>query len=306
MSEGKRDIKAAYGTDAEAGRIPVKGYLNEDFRLFHNTDTLGTDVDVHFHTFYKVTFVKYGKGSYMIDGRTYDIRPCDIILVGMNVPHKPFFEAGELYDRYTLYISAGMLEDLDLPDCHISELFTSESGNVVRPEGKETDHFVAMMERIEKETRSSSYAARLAARISVAAFLIETGRCRQESSLAVPLKPQEEDKMLNILRRINENLGKDISLEDIASDFGMSMEDMAVSFNDAFGCPVKEYITNRRLSRAQEMIMQGAGPAEACYECGYESYSEFAAAYKDKYGIPPKRAIKEEAGYGSLSDFLPE
>ena len=29
---------------AEQGEVPVKGYLNEDFRLFHNTDTLGTDV----------------------------------------------------------------------------------------------------------------------------------------------------------------------------------------------------------------------------------------------------------------------
>ena len=55
--------------------VPVKGYLHEDFRLFHNTDTLGTDAGVHFHTFYKVTFVKYGAGSYMIDGRMYDIRP---------------------------------------------------------------------------------------------------------------------------------------------------------------------------------------------------------------------------------------
>ncbi len=67
--------------------IPAKGYLHEDFRLFHNTDTLGTEVGVHFHTFYKVTFVKYGAGSYMIDGRLYDIRPGDIILVGINVPH---------------------------------------------------------------------------------------------------------------------------------------------------------------------------------------------------------------------------
>ncbi|MBO4337096.1 MAG: helix-turn-helix domain-containing protein [Lachnospiraceae bacterium] len=286
--------------------IPVKGYLHEDFRLFHNTDTLGTDVGVHFHTFYKVTFVKYGAGSYMIDGRMYDIRPCDIILVGINVPHQPSFEAGELYDRYTLYISSSMLEKFDIPDCHIYELFSSESGNVVRPDGKEADHFVSMMEKIDTETRSSSYAARLAARLGVIGFLIETGRCREESSLTVPLHLPENDKMLNILRYINDNLSENITIADIASRFYMSKYHMMRSFKNAFGCPMHEYIINRRLTRAREMIMQGTAPAEACYSCGYGSYSAFARAYSDKYGVSPRKTVKESTEYSGLSDFLPE
>ena len=291
---------------AEQGEVPVKGYLNEDFRLFHNTDTLGTDVGVHFHTFYKVTFVKYGAGSYMIDGRLYDVRPGDIILVGINVPHKPSFEAGELYDRYTLYISSGLLEDFDIPECHIYDLFSSESGNVVRPEGKDTEHFVSMLERIDTETRSSSYAARLAARIGIVGFLIETGRCREESALIVPLRLQEDDKMLNILRFINENLSEDISINDLAERFFMSKYHMMRSFKNAFGCPMHEYMINRRLTKAREMILQGTGPAEACYACGYGSYSAFARAYNEKYGVSPRRTVKENVEYGTLSDFLPE
>ena len=294
------------GKTADRQEIPVKGYLHEDFRLFHNTDTLGTGAGVHFHTFYKVTFVKFGAGSYMIDGRLYDIRSGDIILVGINVPHQPSFEEGELYDRYTLYISAGMLEDFDIPECHIYELFSSESGNVVRPEGKEADRFAAMLERIDTETRSSSYAARLAARIGVIRFLIETGRCREDSALTVPLRLPEDDKMLNILRYINENLGENMTIADISSKFYMSRYHMMRSFKNAFGCSMHEYIINRRLTRAREMILQGASPADACYECGYGSYSAFARAYSDKYGVSPRRTIKESTEYGGLSDYLPE
>lgn len=310
MDKQKKEMVSGRNNEAEnrteQQEVPVKGYLHEDFRLFHNTDTLGTDTGVHFHTFYKVTFVKYGAGSYMIDGRMYDIRPGDIILVGVGVPHQPSFEAGELYDRYTLYISSAMLEDFDIPECHIYELFSSESGNVVRPDEKEADRFAGLLERIDTETRSASYAARLSARLLVIRFLIETGRCREESSLTVPLRLPEDDKMLNILRYINENLTESISIEDIASHFYMSKYHMMRSFKDAFGCPMHEYIVNRRLTRAREMILKGIAPADACYECGYGSYSAFARAYNEKYGMSPRQTLKESAGYGALSDYLPE
>ncbi len=288
--------------------VPVqKGYLYEDFRLFHNTDALGTEnVGVHFHTFYKVTFVKYGAGSYMIDGKLYDIRPCDIILVGINVPHQPSFKTGELYDRYTLYISSRMIDKFDIPECHIYELFSSESGNVIRPDENKSERFVNMMERIDTETRSSSYAAPLAARLGVLKFLVEAGRCREESSLTVPLRLPEDDKMLGILRYINENITENMSIQDIAAHFYVSKYHMMRSFKDAFGCPMHEYIVNRRLTKAHEMILQGVAPADACYECGYGSYSAFARAYHDKYGLSPRKTVKESAEYGALSDYLPE
>ena len=296
MSENKR-----------SDDIKEKGYLNEPFRLFHNTDILGTDAPVHFHTFYKVTFIKYGKGSYMIDGRVYDTESGDIILVGINMPHKPSFEAGELYDRYTLYISSGMLEAFDIPECHICEIFSAESGNVIRPEKKDTDRFVSMLERIEFEKNSSSYGAALSARLGVVKFLIEAARCRQESSLAVPLINSKDDKMLSILRYVNEHLSKDISVKDIASRFETDSDGLMTSFKEAFGCPIEEYITNRRLTRAREMIMlEGTGPAEACYECGYQSYNEFTEAYRTKYGTAPRALSRESTGYDSFSDFLPE
>lgn len=301
-----KEIEELKENGRETADVPVKGYLNEDFRLFHNTDTLGTGVGVHFHTFYKVTFVKYGAGSYMIDGKVYDIRPGDIILVGINVPHKPSFESGELYDRYTLYISAAMLEAFDIPECHIYELFSSESGCVIRPDEKEADRFANILERIDTETRSSSYASRLAARILVIRFLIEAGRCREDSSLDVPLRLSEDDKMLKILRYINENLTENISIADIASHFYISKYHMMRSFKDAFGCPMHEYIVNRRLTKAREMILKGIAPADACYACGYGSYSAFARAYNDKYGMSPRQTIKESADYGALSEFLPE
>lgn len=293
-------------SDKADTKIPEKGYLLEDFRLFHNTDTLGTDVGVHFHDFYKVTFVKYGSGSYMIDGRIYDVTTGDIILVGRGVPHRPSFAPGNLYDRYTLYISVKMLEDFDIPECHIRDLFSSESANVIRPEMKETDSFAGVLERIDREKRSSSYASHLAARLGVIRFLIEAGRCREESALTVPLSAAEEDDMLRLLRYVNDNISKVMSVDDIAEHFKTEPSNLDEDFRTAFGCQLAEYMKNRRLTRAHEMIMDGQDPAEACYSCGYGSYKDFADSYEDKYGVPPKRPVKIEAEKDIFTDYFPE
>lgn len=303
MEEADEEVM---GKDNDNQTVESRGYLHEDFRLFHNTDTLGTEVGIHFHDFYKVTYVKYGAGRYMIDGRLYDIKAGDIILVGTGVPHQPLFAAGELYDRYTLYISSAMMMDFDIPECHIYELFSSESGNVIRPRDEETDKFAGMMKRIDAETSSSSYASYLAARLCVISFLIEAGRAREDSSLTVPLELSEDDSLLEVLRYVNENLCKDISISDIATHFDIDEQSMLDGFKNSFGCPMNEYITNRRLTKAREMILGGTAPADACYACGYASYTEFSGAYQEKYGSAPRLRTEENAEYDALSDFLPE
>ena len=291
---------------SESEKVAARGYLHEDFRLFHNTDTLGTEVGIHFHDFYKVTYVKYGTGRYMIDGKCYDIVSGDIILVGINVPHQPIFASGELYDRYTLYISAAMIGDFDIPECHIYDLFSSESGNVIRPKSGENDRFAGMLKRIEAENASSSYAAHLAARLYVMSFLIETGRTRENSALIVPLHLPEDDQMLNVLRFVNDNICENISIKDIASRFDMAEQAMSDDFKRAFGCPILEYVTNRRLTKAREMIQEGVAPADACYSCGYGSYTDFSKAYQNKFGAAPRLVTHENPEHELLTDFFLE
>ncbi|MBR5377300.1 MAG: helix-turn-helix domain-containing protein [Lachnospiraceae bacterium] len=286
--------------------IISKGYLNEAFRVFHNTDILGACTPVHFHSFYKVTFVKYGKGRYMIDGRTYDIQSGDIILVGINVPHQPFFEEGELYDRYTLYISAQLLESFDVTGCYISGVFSSGSALVVRPDEKSLERMTRMLERIETEKQSSEFGAPVAAALGVIWFLIEVARCREESSREVPFSSADEEDMLKVFRFINENLKEELSAEKIASHFNTDKKALEETFIETFACPLDEYVRNRRLARAREMIMQGTAPAESCYESGYKSMPDFSEDYRKKYGCVPKCPDREKENYEALSDFFPD
>lgn len=52
-----------------------RGYLHEDFRLFHLSSALAEDTAFHYHEFHKLVFFLAGRGNYIVEGRTHVLRP---------------------------------------------------------------------------------------------------------------------------------------------------------------------------------------------------------------------------------------
>ena len=57
-----------------------RGYLLENFRLFHLRTAGGGQVDYHYHEFCKMLLLISGSGGYAIDGERYLLQPGDIVL----------------------------------------------------------------------------------------------------------------------------------------------------------------------------------------------------------------------------------
>ena len=46
-----------------------RGYLHEDYRLFHLSSALAEDTAFHYHEFHKLVFFLAGRGNYIVEGR---------------------------------------------------------------------------------------------------------------------------------------------------------------------------------------------------------------------------------------------
>ena len=62
-------------------RSNKRGYLKEDFRLFHLKDSRAQKVDYHYHAFDKLILLLGGKVTYVVEGVTYFLQPWDLLLV---------------------------------------------------------------------------------------------------------------------------------------------------------------------------------------------------------------------------------
>ena len=59
-----------------------RGYLLENFRLFHLRSEQHAAVDFHYHEFCKLLLLVSGRGSYVVDGQRYLLQPGDGVLIG--------------------------------------------------------------------------------------------------------------------------------------------------------------------------------------------------------------------------------
>ncbi|MBQ7084006.1 MAG: AraC family ligand binding domain-containing protein, partial [Anaerotignum sp.] len=107
-----------------------RGYLLDDFRLFHLKDREGTNVDYHYHEFCKLLMLRSGSGGYTVDGQRYSLDTGDIVLIGSGCVHRPEFEHGLLYERVIIYISPAFLQQHSVSDCQLEEIFNGEHGHV--------------------------------------------------------------------------------------------------------------------------------------------------------------------------------
>ena len=57
-----------------------RGFLLENFRLFHLRSAQGTQVDYHYHEFCKLLLLVSGQGAYVVDGQRYRLQPGDAVL----------------------------------------------------------------------------------------------------------------------------------------------------------------------------------------------------------------------------------
>ena len=100
-----------------------KGYLNSEFRLFHLTDQETREVEYHYHDFDKITIFLKGCVSYFVEGKSYDLKPYDIVLIRHNDLHKLTVDNSTPYDRIIVYISVNFMKAYQTDSYDLSYCF---------------------------------------------------------------------------------------------------------------------------------------------------------------------------------------
>jgi AraC family transcriptional regulator len=92
-----------------------------------------------------------------------------------------------------------------------------------------------------------------------------------------------------VLSYIEDTLAEDISLSDIAAVAGVSRSHLKVIFRRAMGVPVHQYVIQRRVERARELLSGSAlSISEIAAETGFTHQSHLAYHMRRILGASPK------------------
>lgn len=273
-----------------------RGYLLEDFRLFHLREAQKSAIPYHYHDFCKLLLLRSGTGSYSVEGQRYHLIPGDVVLLGSRVIHRPEFEPGMPYDRTIIYISPAFLQAHSGADCALEDCFLGIGGHVLRPTEPLRQKLLAMVDHLEQELSGQDYGRTIMGNVVLLSLLVEIGRSLQgqQSELPKPIQPQNRH-ILDILHYLDAHLTEDISIDDLAEQFFLSKYHMMRLFRKETGDSIHGYLSDRRLFYAKELIAQGMSATEACFRSGWRSYSSFTRAYGKRFGTTPTGRVDTDS-----------
>lgn len=104
----------------------------------------------------------------------------------------------------------------------------------------------------------------------------------------------EDQKVAQARGYLEERLDEDIRLNEVANHVGLSTFRLSRLFKANVGVTPYQYLLQRRIARAQELLAKGDMPlAGIAYACGFASQSHMTDIFREKLAITPGRYRKE-------------
>ena len=278
-----------------------KGYLYDNFKIFHLTDSNLSDIDFHYHDFHKILIHLSGNTSYSIEGQTFDLRSDDIVFVNAGEVHRPIFHDNSTYERIIIYISKDFLAEYSQHDNDLSYCFRNAMENdshVLRLRSFKNSKVASSVTKLINNLGKDAYANELFMQVLFLEFMVELNRAALSDEIEYISTNYAGSKTSEIINYINEHLKDDLSVDTIAEQFYLSRYYLMHTFKNETGYTIGNYITIKRLALAQSLIDEDVSITVAAEQSGFGTYSTFFRAYKKTYGTSPK---KKAASQASLS-----
>ncbi|WP_313558890.1 AraC family transcriptional regulator [Ruminiclostridium cellobioparum] len=254
---------------------PRQYMVKNDFEFFHTKEELPPNIEYHNHDFYEIFFYISGKVTYVIEGKSYKLKPGDIILINNRELHRTIIEGGEDYERIVIWIKPDYITNLNTDSTDLTMCFESSAKkkyNLLRPDTETLAYLKTIVQKLEKAYYNSGFGSEV---------------------LKYAYVNEYNQKISNIIKYINANLDSQLSLENISAQFYISKYHLLREFKKYTGFTIHRFIQKKRLIMARMLLKENVKVSEVSLVCGFGDYSNFIRTFKREYGISPKVFARE-------------
>ena len=303
------------------------GYLKEDFRLFHNVDTLKKDIPFHYHDFHKILMLLSGNITYLIEGKQYTLQPYDIVLVGAGQIHRPIVHDHSPYERIIFYISSDFFhreENLNLnifsqgalaspPEAHKSNASPTtppevhkNNASLIRLENRNNTYFRSLQllsMQLKEAAYDHDYACEQMRNARFIEFLVLLNRMLRNQDSMISAETTSNPLILQAIDYIHTHLTEDtLDIDSIARAVSLDRSYLMHLFKAQIGYTIGQYVKEKRLYMADTLIQSGTPITQACLNCGFKNYAAFYYAYRQKHAASPLSKTPQEMPLNEIGE----
>lgn len=286
------------------------GYLYQNYKLFYLCNREMQDFDYHYHDFHKILWHIKGNVTYCIEGKAYELKPNDLVLVTKGEVHRPIIHDTSPYERMILYISPAFLEknndeedilDLCFQQSALEKNHVLRMSSTNEANSQLNKKIYSAFKELQNATNHPDFGNSLYCNSLFFEIMVLLNRCVLHHTMSFSEYTTGNKKILAVLDYLNSHLEEEINIDSLANKFFTSRYYLMHSFKQETGYTIGQYLTTKRLLYANELINKGMPITEACLTCGFQNYSSFSRAYKKNFGVSPTK-LRESNYFGIIDE----
>ena len=250
--------------------------------IYHRDTVLRPDIGCvpNLHLNLELLYFLEGRGSVVCDGTAFAVEPGDLVVINSYVVHTVTSPDRVEYD--CLIVDNDFCADsLDRMGLQFTPLVRSETAG-------------RLFEQVVREYNSRDAFRDAGIRCAVQQLLLFL--CRNYSR---PKPPDEKHSTIleavwTAVEYMKQNLGRKLTVEQIAASAGFSKYYFLRLFKDRTGYTVTQYLNLLRCDRARQLLRSGCTVKETAALCGFENSSYFIKVFKTQTGISPGELQKRK------------
>jgi AraC-like DNA-binding protein len=119
-------------------------------------------------------------------------------------------------------------------------------------------------------------------------LLAALGSSFRDPGRQTSLSVRDRDRMFSIRQVIERDPGSVGSLTTLAAQHGVSASKLKRDFFIAFSTCVGGFVNEQRLALGRRLLEEGMTVSQAAYRVGYAHPTNFATAFRKRYGVAPR------------------
>ena len=260
-----------------------------EFDFKHSLDSAWITAPIHMHPHYEFYLFLRGGVQILIEDESFDAHPMDLFIFPPGVMHRALItDSSAIYERVYFYITRKALADMSddrFPLLRILDDALSRGDYSYHADQESAARFVRLLDECIADAADADPAADMMNRCRVNMLSLISCRIAQRKDVLTPRPP---DWMSEVIRYINDHVLEPLSLDSLADRFYVSKYTLLHDFKSYANISVHQYILNKRVLYAQQLMLSGITPGNAARQSGFNDYAGFYRAFVRQNAVSPQ------------------
>lgn len=259
-----------------------------------------TQVPLHWHDELELIYIKKGTGTITVDFTPHKVSAGTIALIIPGQLHSIEQYEQESMEYENIIFHPGILISKKTDTCNTDFFTPLLSGSLTVPllYTPDSPHYAEIAACVDandeiSRTNPTGYQLFIKSQLFMLFFIL-TSKC------TISERPKKDykslEKMKLILKYVENHYMDKITIDEIASEVGLSQSHFMKYFKNTMGTSFIDYLNEYRLTMASRLLLSSDSSILAiASEVGYENLSYFNRTFKKRFAMTPREYRKKYA-----------